>query len=138
VQGKYLGGTERAVQFEANGKIRLYDIGEILSISFAAASADGGIPSGNVDPKPRADTELNSAAKGGELGAAHRNQAHAPAVAAPRIRPEHKQYSSRAKLPAGTSRSGCALRTAYFEAKTRVSPVSTRSVRISAPSFRSL
>ncbi|PYU25321.1 MAG: hypothetical protein DMG32_12215 [Acidobacteria bacterium] len=138
VQGKYLGGTERAVQFEVNGKIRLYGIDEILSISFAAASADGGIPSGNVDPKPRADTELNSAAKGGELGAAHRNQAHAPAVAAPRIRPEHKQYSSRAKLPAGTSRSGCALRTAYFEAKTRVSPVSTRSVRISAPSFRSL
>jgi hypothetical protein len=45
VQGKYLGGTERSVQFEVNGKIRLYGIDEILSISFAAASADGGIPS---------------------------------------------------------------------------------------------
>jgi hypothetical protein len=63
VQGKYLGGTERAVQFEVNGKIRLYDIEEILSINFAAASADGGIPSNNPDPKPNANTELNSAAK---------------------------------------------------------------------------
>lgn len=68
VQGRYLGGTERAVQFEVNGKIRLYSIEEILSISFAAASADGGIPSNNTDPKPNANTELNSTAKGnGEL-----------------------------------------------------------------------
>jgi len=61
VQGKYLGGTERAVQFEVNGKIRLYDTGEILSINFAAASADGGIPSDSADPKPGANTESNSA-----------------------------------------------------------------------------
>jgi hypothetical protein len=68
VQGRYLGGTERAVQFEVNGKSRLYSIEEILSISFAAASADGGIPSNNADPKPNANTELNSTAKGnGEL-----------------------------------------------------------------------
>ena len=63
VQGKYLGGSERAVQFEANGKIRLYDIGEILSISFAAASADGGIPSNDGDAKPNTNTELSSAAR---------------------------------------------------------------------------
>jgi hypothetical protein len=61
VQGKYLGGTERAVQFEVNGRVRLYDIDEILSISFAAASAEGGIPSNGVEPKPNANTELNSA-----------------------------------------------------------------------------
>lgn len=61
VQGKYLGGTERAVQFEVNGRVRLYDIDEILSISFAAGSADGGIPSNGVEPKPNANTELNSA-----------------------------------------------------------------------------
>ena len=59
VQGKYLGGTERAVQFEVNGKIRLYGIDEILSISFAAASADGGIPS-NEDDKPRTNTGSKS------------------------------------------------------------------------------
>ena len=45
VQGKYLGGTEHAVQFAVNGKVHLYGIDEILSISFASASADGGIPS---------------------------------------------------------------------------------------------
>lgn len=45
VQGKYMGGTERAVQFEVNGKMRLYDIDQILSISFAAESVDGGMPS---------------------------------------------------------------------------------------------
>jgi hypothetical protein len=53
VQGKYLGGTERAVQFVVNGKIHLYGIDEILSISFASASADGGIPSSTADRKPR-------------------------------------------------------------------------------------
>jgi hypothetical protein len=60
VQGKYLGGTERAVQFEANGKVRIYDIDEILSISFATASADGGIPSNDDDQKPSTKTELNA------------------------------------------------------------------------------
>jgi hypothetical protein len=60
VQGKYLGGTERAVQFQVNGKIRLYDTDEILSINFAAASADGGIPT-NGAPKPSANMEPYSA-----------------------------------------------------------------------------
>ena len=78
VQGRYLGGTERAVQFEVNGKIRLYSIEEILSISFAAASADGGIPSNNADPKPNANTEMNSTAKGnGELRTARTKPAEA-------------------------------------------------------------
>lgn len=53
VQGKYLGGTERAVQFVVNGKIHLYGIDEILSISFASASADGGIPSNTASRKLR-------------------------------------------------------------------------------------
>ena len=48
IQGKYMGGTERAVQFEVNGKMRLYDIEQILSISFAAASVDGGMPSNSA------------------------------------------------------------------------------------------
>jgi hypothetical protein len=42
-QGRYLGGSERAVQFEANGKIKLYEVDEILSITFtnpAPAPAD--------------------------------------------------------------------------------------------------
>jgi hypothetical protein len=68
LQGKFLGGTERAVQFEVNGKVRVYGTDEILSISFAAASADGGIPS-NASAKPSASESncggrtANSAAK---------------------------------------------------------------------------
>jgi hypothetical protein len=78
VEGKYLGGTERAVQFEVNGKIRLYDVDEILSISFAAASADGGIPSKNAAPKPDAKVELNpTATGGGHLRTARSNQMNA-------------------------------------------------------------
>jgi hypothetical protein len=49
IQGKYMGGTDRAVQFEVNGKMRLYDIEQILSISFAAASVDGGMPSNSAE-----------------------------------------------------------------------------------------
>lgn len=49
IQGKYMGGTDRAVQFEVNGKVRLYDIEQILSISFAAASVDGGMPSNSAE-----------------------------------------------------------------------------------------
>lgn len=63
VQGKYLGGSERAVQFQVNGKVRLYEVDEILSINFAAASADGGIPSNSVNREPNSTTELKSNAK---------------------------------------------------------------------------
>jgi len=56
VQGKYLGGTERAVQFEVNGRIHLYGIGEILSINFGSAD---GIPSSSVEPKASANTDLH-------------------------------------------------------------------------------
>ena len=105
VQGKYLGGTERDVQFQVNGKIRLYDIDEILSISFAAASADGGIPSNNVDPKPNANADLSSPAKGnGEWRIARSRQA-------------------------GNVRSSWALEP-NSERKAQVSPAAARSVRI--------
>ena len=105
VQGKYLGGSERAVEFEVNGKIRMYDIEEILSISFAAASADGSIPSNNADPKPNANTELNSAAKGnGELRTARSKQTEALG-------------------------SSCAIE-ANSQAKARVSATAARSTRI--------
>jgi len=69
VQGKYLGGTERAVQFEVNGKVQMYDINQILSISFAAASADGGMPSNSAEAKPSSHAEFHSVAKkSSELG----------------------------------------------------------------------
>jgi hypothetical protein len=135
VQGKYLGGTERAVQFAVNGKIHLYGTDEILSISFAAASADGGIPSNNVDPKPSANTELNSAAKvncGSRV--ALWNQTKAPKAPARQATWEQKQYrggsSPRVGRPAGPLRSSCAIVAANSELETRVSAIPTRSVCI--------
>ncbi len=63
LQGKYMGGTERAVQFEVNGKMRLYDIDQILSISFAAASVDGGMPSNSAEAGHGRNAEGCAAAK---------------------------------------------------------------------------
>jgi len=37
IQGRFLGGTQASVQFEANGKIDLYDVGQVLSITFTGA-----------------------------------------------------------------------------------------------------
>jgi hypothetical protein len=61
VQGKYLGGSDRAVQFEVNGKVQIYEINQILSISFAALPADGGIPSNSAAPKASAKAEQGPA-----------------------------------------------------------------------------
>jgi hypothetical protein len=37
IQGKFLGGTQASVQFESNGKIDLYDVDQVISITFAGA-----------------------------------------------------------------------------------------------------
>src|SRR5258708_22823842 len=37
VQGKFLGGTQASVQFESNGKIDLYDVDQVISITFTGA-----------------------------------------------------------------------------------------------------
>src|SRR3984893_3731416 len=34
IQGRFLGGTQASVQFEENGKIDLYDVGQVISITF--------------------------------------------------------------------------------------------------------
>ncbi len=36
VQGKFLGGTQASVQFESNGKIDLYDVDQVISITFSS------------------------------------------------------------------------------------------------------
>jgi hypothetical protein len=63
VQGRYLGGTERAVQFEANGRVQVYDVHQILSINFASTSADGGVPSNSAEARPRPRSKADLAAK---------------------------------------------------------------------------
>lgn len=135
VQGKYLGGTDRAVQFEVNGKIRLYSVDEILSISFAAASADGGIPSNNVDPKASADTVSKSAAADNRgLRTALWNQAKQPKVLGRQINSEQGRYSGGANprvwRPAEPARSSRAVVAENSDVRTRVSAIPTRSARI--------
>ena len=112
VEGKYLGGTERAVQFEVNGKVRLYDVDEILSISFAASSADGGIPSKNAGPKPDAKGELNSTAKAaGQLGKARSNQTNAHKLLALQMARGQEPHSNWFEPSAGWTAKTCAVHT---------------------------
>jgi hypothetical protein len=37
VQGRFLGGTQASIQFESNGKIDLYDVDQVISITFTGA-----------------------------------------------------------------------------------------------------
>jgi hypothetical protein len=133
VQGKYLGGTDRAVQFEVNGKIRLYGVDEILSISFAAASADGGLPSNNVDPKASSDTGLDRAGENRPgLRAALWDRKRAPILSGRQVAWEQRQYSSGAELraggPAGPARSSRTAVAANSDAKKRACEIPARSV----------
>ena len=51
VQGRFLGGTQASVQFESNGRIDLYDVDQVISITFT-----GGPPSSpevRTPPPPR-------------------------------------------------------------------------------------
>jgi hypothetical protein len=138
VQGKYLGGTERAVQFEVNGKIRLYGIDEILSISFAAASADGGIPSNDDEQKLRTNTGLNFDGSGnGGFRAAPVSQANA-------CRPLFQRKSGteshsgkcqhRDVQTGGTLRSNCTDLAPNSDSKARIVKVSVQSARVLAAS----
>jgi len=37
IQGRFFGGTQASVQFETNGKIDLYDVDDIISVTFTSA-----------------------------------------------------------------------------------------------------
>jgi len=123
VQGKYLGGTERAVQFEVNGKVRLYEIGGILSISFAASSADGGIPSNGVDSKPGDNTASNSEPV---LRTASWSGAQKIALAAAAITPERDRVASRVEIASNS------------KPKARVAAPSARTQRTGRERFATL
>lgn len=133
VQGKYLGGTERAVQFEVNGKIRLYDIDEILSINFAAASADGGIPTNDNDQKPRTNTGSKSVdSDNGGLRTALVNhvKARRPLSQGTLVTQNHGARCQQPGGQTGFPRSNCADLAANSDPKTRGSRVSAQSTRV--------
>jgi hypothetical protein len=138
VQGKYLGGTERAVQFEVNGKIRLYDINEILSISFAAASADGGIPSNDDDQKLRTNSGLKSVDRdngGLRTALVSHVKARKPVTQRTSVTRNHP---SRSQQPGGQTggfpRSNCADLGPNSDPKSRISKASAQSNRVLASS----
>jgi hypothetical protein len=139
VQGKYLGGTERAVQFEVNGKIRLYGIDEILSISFAAASADRAIPSNDDEQKLRTNTGSNFVGRdNGGFRTAPVSQATGRKPLSQRTsRTEsHSAKCQRREVQTGGSpRSNCTDLAANSDSKARIIvKVSAQSTRVLAAS----
>ena len=138
VQGKYLGGTERSVQFEVNGKIRLYGIDEILSISFAAASADGGIPSNDDEQKLRTSTGSNFVGRdNGGLRTAPVSQVNARKPLSQRTtRTEsHRAKCQRREVQTGGSlRSNCTDLAPNSDFEARIVKVSAQSTRVLAAS----
>ncbi len=58
IQGRFLGGTQASVQFETQGKIELYDVDDIISVTFTSAPPNSAAPpAGSVAPSapPAAD-----------------------------------------------------------------------------------
>src|ERR1700739_839611 len=43
LQGKFLGGTQASVQFEVNGKIELFDVDQIISLTFTGPAMASGL-----------------------------------------------------------------------------------------------
>lgn len=52
IQGKFLGGTQASVQFEDKGKIELYDVDDIISVTFTSSGRDSSAPPAAVAPPP--------------------------------------------------------------------------------------
>ena len=51
IQGRFFGGTQATVQFETNGKIELYDVGDIISVTFTnAPSSSSDLPTAPAAP----------------------------------------------------------------------------------------
>jgi hypothetical protein len=70
IQGKFFGGSQANVQFETNGKIELYNVDDIISVTFtgpssapAPAAPTAVAPSG-LAPRPAAATSTASGAGG--------------------------------------------------------------------------
>jgi hypothetical protein len=82
VQGRFLGGTQASVQFESSGKIDLYDVDQVISITFTGAPSSS--PEMRMAP-PLRDRERD-----------RNRDSDAPTAAAPR-------GDSGLTVPAGTN-----------------------------------
>jgi YmgG-like glycine-zipper protein len=65
MQGKFLGGTQASVQFEVNGKIELYNVDQVISLTFTGAPAASSASQFAPPPAPMNDARPASTAKRG-------------------------------------------------------------------------
>jgi hypothetical protein len=56
IQGRFFGGTQASVQFESNGKIELYNLDDVISVTFTSTPPASSAPpaSATFPPPPRA------------------------------------------------------------------------------------
>jgi hypothetical protein len=52
IQGKFFGGSQANVQFETNGKIELYNVDDIISVTFTGGAAASSAPPAAADVRP--------------------------------------------------------------------------------------
>jgi hypothetical protein len=63
IQGRFLGGTQASVQFEVNGKIELYNVDQIISLTFTLAPA----ASSGMQMAPAAAPAATAAGNGSQV-----------------------------------------------------------------------
>jgi hypothetical protein len=51
IQGRFFGGTQASVQFETNGKVELYNVDDVISVTFTTPQSQPS-PSAGSDPTP--------------------------------------------------------------------------------------
>jgi hypothetical protein len=66
IQGRFLGGTQASVQFEVNGKIELYNVDQVVSLTFmpapAKSSGTAAAPAAPMTGEPTRKEPVTSAA----------------------------------------------------------------------------
>ena len=69
IQGKFLGGTQASVQFQSGGKIDLYNVDDIISVTFTGGAASAP-PSAALAPgaPPTATAAMDPASSGAAAG----------------------------------------------------------------------
>jgi len=65
MQGRFLGGTQASVQFEVNGKIELYNVDQVISLTFTGAPAASSAvhsapPTSMEEARPASNTRRGS------------------------------------------------------------------------------
>jgi len=68
IQGKFLGGSQANVQFETNGKIELYNVDDIISVTFTGGTATSSAPPSGTEVRPSGLAPRSAAAASAAAG----------------------------------------------------------------------